>query len=325
MRTWSLISLLLVSTGCTVRVPTTFRARGALDVNVNARVRVQAPTTVQIQARPIPLLPPPPPPPPAPVVEIRNAPVVEFFGIPLEGATDVVFVLDCSGSMDELARGRIAELAPVAPAPDPSAAPGPPPAPQEPPGPPPATGPGEPMPPQPVTDPNTTPSTGEPAPPGSTDPNAVATEPAPVVQQHRPRKIEVAQVELVEALRRLPTGTNMNVLFFNDGVDGYAPTLVPLQDAGREGLITFVNESVPTGKTALVPAMRVAFLMNAKRIVLLSDGLGNVGGGSNVLLEDMREAIRGGVRVDAIGIGDDQDAPLLQSLAEESGGLYQGL
>jgi hypothetical protein len=293
MRTWSLISL-LVCASCTIRVP-----------RIAGKVVVHPQATVHVQARAVPLPPPPPPPPPAPLVEIKNAPVVEFFGIPLEGAADVVFVLDCSGSMDELAHGRIAEIAVAAPAPDPNAV-------------------------QPV-DPTVTPDPNAPPPPPDPntpppDPNAPPPPPpAPPPQPAGPRKIEIAQQELVDALQRLPVGTAMNVIFFNDEVDGYAPNVVPLQEAGRAGLIAFVRESVPYGKTALVPAMRAAFLMNARRIVLLSDGLGNVGGGSKLLLEDMREAIRGGVRIDAIGLGHDQDADLLSRLAAESGGLYQPL
>jgi hypothetical protein len=57
-----------------------------------------------------------------------------------------------------------------------------------------------------------------------------------------------------------------------------APAIVPLDDASREHLIAFVRETEPSGSTALAPAMRTAFVMNATRVVLLSDGLGNVGG-----------------------------------------------
>jgi hypothetical protein len=60
-------------------------------------------------------------------------------------------------------------------------------------------------------------------------------------------------------------------------------------------------------------------------VVLLSDGLGNVGGSSEDVLRDAREAMRGGVRIDAIGFGAGHDARLLQALASESGGLYQPL
>jgi hypothetical protein len=35
--------------------------------------------------------------------------------------------------------------------------------------------------------------------------------------------------------------------------------------------------------------------------------------------------MRGGVRIDTIGLGKGQDAALLQALASESGGIYQPL
>ncbi len=138
-----------------------------------------------------------------------------------------------------------------------------------------------------------------------------------------PTKIEVARAELVDALQRLPAGTTIEVIYFNDDVSAYAATMFSLEDTGRDRLVGFVRTMSASGSTALAPAMRTAFLMNAKRIVLLSDGLGNVGGNSDALLRDAREAMRGGVRIDTIGLGHDQDAALLQTLARDSGGLYQ--
>ena len=69
--------------------------------------------------------------------------------------------------------------------------------------------------------------------------------------------------------------------------------------------------------------MRMAFLTNAQRIVLLSDGLGNIGGDGDDIMREVSEARRGGVRIDTIGIGPAQDAKLLTALAAETGGLYQ--
>ena len=117
----------------------------------------------------------------------------------------------------------------------------------------------------------------------------------------------------------------MNVLFFNSDVDAYAPAIVALDEASRGSLIGFVEATSAIGSTALAPAMRTAFVMNAQRVVLLSDGLGNVGGGADAVLRDAREAIRGGVRIDTVGLGTGQDAQLLGSLAGDSGGLYQAL
>lgn len=233
-----IIIVLFALAGCRVSVP----APQGIRVAVHAQVRAEARL-----------------PPPAPPVAIEGAEVVEFFGIPLDGAQDVVFVLDRSGSMTEAAQGRIAQI-------------------------------------------------------------GVPTAPTMAV-----RKIDVAHEELIAAIDRLPEGTRINVIFFNRDLDAYAASMVPLDDAGRADLAAFVREMEPTGSTALATALRAAFLMNARRVVVLSDGLGNVGGGAQAILRDAREAMRGGVRVDTIGLGAHQDSYLLQALAQESGGLYQAL
>lgn len=290
MRPSSLI-FLLVCTGCFGRMP----RPGELAIRVNVTTRVHARVVA---------------PAPEVIVPIENAPVVEFFGIPLEGVGEVVFVLDCSGSMSELAQGRIAQLQgptrPTSPPPPPPVAPGPPD------GSPPDGSP-----------PDGSPPDGYPPDSYPPPPPAVGPPAEPVISQ--PRKIDVAQAELVDALERLPAGTRLNVLFFNDSLEAFAPNMIPLDEPGRGGLVDFIRATGPEGSTALAPAMRTAFLMNAKRIVLLSDGLGNVGGRAHEVLRDAREAIRGGVRIDTIGLGRDQHRQLLNALATESGGLYQPL
>jgi len=303
MRAWSLITLSLVCSACTVRavprglpLPMPISAKATVRADVHVEAQVQG----QVQAPVVAIQP------------LQAAPVPEFFGIPLEGAQDIVFVLDVSGSMDELAEGQLAQIrvqkpateavAPAGAAVDPNSPPA------GPPGPPPDSS-------TPPPDPN--------APPPNPAAPAPTTTTTPAVTQ--PKKIEVAQSELVEALQRLPAGTRLNVLFFNSDVDGFAPGSVALDETNRATLITYVWETEATGSTALAPAMRIAFLMNPRRIVLLSDGLGNVGGNADSVLRDAREAIRGGVRIDTIGLGRGQDARLLGALANESGGFYQAL
>ncbi|HEX5063714.1 MAG TPA: hypothetical protein VFV99_30255 [Kofleriaceae bacterium] len=307
MRAWSLLLVGCVACGGRLPAPGQIgipvKLTTRIDAHIDLRVRSEAQVSVQGQGQAGQAEPPPPPPPPPPVqiVAVENAPVPEFFGISLEGAQDVVFVLDVSGSMDEKAFGRLAQIHVTAAAANtpPAEPPPPPPDPNAPPPPPP--------------DPN--------APPP--DPNAPAAAAPPAPEPPAPRKIDVAQSELIAALRQLPAGTRMNVLFFNDALDAYAPSFVVLDEATRTTLITFVDDSEPMGSTALAPAMRTAFLMNAHRIVLLSDGLGNVGGNADAVMRDAREAMRGGVRIDTIGLGAGQDARLLGALAKESGGLYQ--
>lgn len=268
-------------------------------VQVEAQVEIEAEVEVEAAAGAYVEAEVEPPQPTIPVA-LEGAAVVEFFGIPLEGTQDVVFVLDRSGSMEELALGQIAQLgSPQAVQPEPLPVP---------------------------------PAGAQPAPPENVQPLPPAVASAQGAQQQEtppqvqvPRKIDVAHAELVNALERLPAGTRMNVLFFNNRLEALQATIAPLKEGDREDVIDFVRETFPDGQTALAPAMRTAFLMNARRIILLSDGLGNVGGDAESVIRDAREAMRGGVRIDTIGLGQDQNAWLLQTLARESGGIYQPL
>lgn len=352
MHSLSLIALLLVCTHCAPSGPVyrglrvDLSVRAPVRVEVDARVQARAPAEVEVEVpAPAPAeveveveAPAPAPaevevqvqapPPPPTAVALEGAPVVEFFGVPLEGVQDVVFVLDRSGSMSEPAHGRIARIAAAAPAGQPAtSAPGDPfddqladqPADQ-----PVADQPADyPVADQPIAEQPVDPSADQPADPLAEQP--VDPSAQPTVVSIVPRKIDVAQAELIDALERLPAGTRMNVVFFNSGVEAAAPGIVPLEESSREELIQYVRETIPDGRTALAPAMRAAFLMNARRVVLLSDGLGNLGGDAQDVIRDAREAMRGGARIDTIGLGGNQDTRLLQILARESGGLYQPL
>ena len=280
MRSCSLVMMSLLA-ACSFRAPRGIPLR--VSVEARADVRVQGRATVDTA-----------------VVPLQNAPVTEFFGIPLADAREVLFVLDVSGSMAENAAGQLAMIPPPPPPPvSPEPSPPPPPPPQE---------------------------SGPPPPAPDVSPQPMGLPPPPPENRlgvRVPTKLEVAQAELIETLARLPAGTRLNILIFSNDVDAYAPSLVTIDEASRSDLIAFVREMRPDRATALQPAMRMSFLLNAPRIVLLSDGLGNIGGDQEDIMRDLREAMRGGVRIDTIGIGPDQDAPLLTALAAETGGLYQ--
>jgi hypothetical protein len=298
MRFCSLVTMSLLS-ACAFRAPRGIPLR--VSAKVRADVRVQGRASVD-----------------AAVVPLQGAPVTEFFGIPLADAREVLFVLDISGSMTENAAGQLAMIAPpasVSPPSEPSPPATPSPATNSPPAesvpgaqpPPPSASP------QPMGYPQGYPSSGVPP----------ATQPENQIGTRVPTKMEVAQAELIDALSKLPPGTRMNLLIFSDDVAAFAPSVVIIDEPSRSDAIAFVRDMRAAGATALQPAMRLAFLLNAPRIVLLSDGLGNIGGDRDDIMRDVREAIRGGVRIDTIGIGPGQDTKLLAALAAETGGLYQ--
>src|SRR5262249_35566205 len=134
-------------------------------------------------------------------------------------------------------------------------------------------------------------------------------------------KMEAAKEELIRVLRSMPDGTRFDVVFFDDDVRSLSPTMMMLEPGTRAGVEAWIRGVQAGGSTAAVPALDVAYGIGAARVVLLSDGLANNGGDGNDLLAHARAQIARGVRIDTVGMGLDQDAGLMQTLARESGGI----
>ena len=197
---------------------------------------------------------------------------VQFFGVPLDGAQDVVFVLDRSGSMSGVSAGFAGSQVGMS-------------------------------------------KTGALlAGLGGTLANSAAGSPLP-------SKLDAAKQELIGTLRALPDGTRFNIIWFDDSLKALSPQLMVLEPRTRGAVEAFVMGTTTGGSTAAVPALDLAYSIGAARIVLLSDGLANTGGGAGTLLANARTEMRRGVRFDTVGLGIDQDASLLQTLAAESGGV----
>ena len=136
-----------------------------------------------------------------------------------------------------------------------------------------------------------------------------------------PSKLEVAKHELLDAVARMPDGTRLDIIFFDDEIAALSRRMMVLGPATRARVRSFIAGIQPGGSTAAVPALDLAYRIGAARVVLLSDGLANTGGDGGDLLARARQEMRRGVRFDTVGIGLDQDAGLLRSLARDSGGM----
>lgn len=208
---------------------------------------------------------------PTPVIRADVNISISFFGIPLAGAQDVVFVLDHSGSMSGVAAGFAGTDVGMS-------------------------------------------KTGA----------AIAglgTQLINMKTHSMPTKMDAAKEELVHTLSVMPDGTRFMIIFFDDELAAFSPYMVMLDPATRQAAISFVRGIKPGGSTAAVPALRLAYKAGAARVVLLSDGLANTGGSGDDLLAEARGAMQAGVRFDTVGLGIDQDSPLMTTLAAESGGL----
>ncbi|MBK7859114.1 MAG: VWA domain-containing protein [Archangiaceae bacterium] len=142
-----------------------------------------------------------------------------------------------------------------------------------------------------------------------------------------PDKLTVAKRELAKVLAHLPDGTRFAVAFYDEQLDWFSPSLSTLNAQTRAELQRYVDSIHPRGATGSVPALQAAFATKPRRIVLLSDGITNLGGDDAQLLTAARAQIRAGVRFDTVSIGTPELAQrrsdVLASLALESGGLSQ--
>src|SRR5690606_28953379 len=94
-------------------------------------------------------------------------------------------------------------------------------------------------------------------------------------------------------------------------------------DANLAVARAFLDEQIPRGGTVLNPAVQLAYKYhNPDRplnVVVLSDGMTE-----QTERAELRTLIRqrpAGARVFCIGVGNDVDRPILQQVADESGGL----
>jgi Ca-activated chloride channel family protein len=144
-------------------------------------------------------------------------------------------------------------------------------------------------------------------------------------------KMENAKSAARALVGRLADGDILTIATFDDQArERVTPTVLSAET--RKSILSLINELNPNGGTALFDGMRLgeARAMSApathaiRRVVVISDGIANVGPTSTEILGAL--ATRGadqGVQVTAIGVGLDYDENTLNALAiRSSGRLY---
>src|SRR3984957_6976391 len=142
-------------------------------------------------------------------------------------------------------------------------------------------------------------------------------------------KIEKTKQAAMQLIDQLTTQDNLALVEFDERVE----VLFPSQHVvDREALKAQVQRIEPGGSTALYAGVEAGGnqlleieLRNERinRVILLSDGLANVGPGSTSALKALgRSLSRQGVSVSTIGGGDDYNEDLMAGLAEASDANY---
>ena len=142
-------------------------------------------------------------------------------------------------------------------------------------------------------------------------------------------KIEKTKQAAMQLIDQLTNQDNLALVEFDDRVE----VLFPSQHVvDREALKAEVQWIEPGGSTALYAGVEAGGKQLLKidsrterinRVILLSDGLANVGPSSTAALKGLgRSLSRQGVSVTTIGVGDDYNEDLMVGLAEASDANY---
>src|ERR1700722_10708957 len=142
-------------------------------------------------------------------------------------------------------------------------------------------------------------------------------------------KIEKARQAAMQLIDQLTAQDNLALVEFDDRVE----VLFPSQHVvDREALKAQVQRIEPGGSTALYAGVEAGGKQlleiesrteRINRVILLSDGLANVGPSSTSDLKSLgRSLSRQGVSVSTIGVGDDYNEDLMAGLAEASDANY---
>jgi len=141
-------------------------------------------------------------------------------------------------------------------------------------------------------------------------------------------KIEKARQAACIAINHLQPTDTFSLVQFDNEVD----VLIPAQPAeDKERLKGIVNRIEPGGSTALYAGVQEGAHQlrkyfdekNVNRVILVSDGIANVGPSSPGEIADLGRDLRdNGASVTTVGLGDDYNEDVMVSLAEASGANY---
>ena len=138
------------------------------------------------------------------------------------------------------------------------------------------------------------------------------------------RRIDAAKEQLIGALERYPEGGLFNLLFFSSGVDSWSDEAVEMDRRSREEALEYTVRQKPGGATAVFTALELAFEdREVDTIYLLTDGVpsaGRITDAARIREEVRRWNESRGVVIHGIAVG--MKSPLLEGLAEDTGGNY---
>ena len=142
-------------------------------------------------------------------------------------------------------------------------------------------------------------------------------------------KLSYAKMAARDLIKRLTDKDYLSLVAYDTDVEVLQPA-VKMTRANQEKVLRMVDNLYPSSATNLYGGMEAGFnqLLKAdtaglKRVILLSDGLANVGTTqASQIAARASSAKQKGVTLTAMGLGEDYDEDLMQLIAQRGGGNY---
>jgi Ca-activated chloride channel family protein len=143
-------------------------------------------------------------------------------------------------------------------------------------------------------------------------------------------RIEHAQAAAVGIVNRLDARDHVSLIQYDDGADTLVPAIA-MDAAGKQRLRDAINHISLGGGTNLHGGLelgrdqviKAVHDQHVSRVILLSDGQANVGvTDPQAIATTARQAANQGVRITAVGVGDDFNEDLMEAIAEAGRGQY---
>ncbi len=144
-------------------------------------------------------------------------------------------------------------------------------------------------------------------------------------------KMDQARKALEFCINAMKKGDRLHLISFATEVDSYKNDLFEIDDKTRTGALEYVKNMEPMGGTniseAMLKALNALKKKNGERpafIVFVTDGKPTAGlTEPDEIIREVKSGNNGKIRIFTFGVGDQLNAPLLDRMAEENGGVSE--
>lgn len=136
-------------------------------------------------------------------------------------------------------------------------------------------------------------------------------------------KLGAAKRELIPAIRGLGESNYFSIVTFGSNIDPWHQQMIPASPSAKNAAMLRINQLSAQGGTPMLAALEQGFqYRGATTIFVMTDGKPTDSSAARIIQRVSELNRDGAIKVNTIGLGPDQDASFLATLAQQNGGHY---